>query len=61
MGAGLGGGSADGAFTLQLLNTKFNLNISTDDLINLCSAIRQRLPLSLSSIPLALQLAVEKF
>jgi 4-diphosphocytidyl-2-C-methyl-D-erythritol kinase len=28
MGAGLGGGSADGAFTLQLLNTKFSLGIS---------------------------------
>jgi 4-diphosphocytidyl-2-C-methyl-D-erythritol kinase len=27
-GAGLGGGSADAVFTLQLLDTKFNLNIS---------------------------------
>lgn len=26
-GAGLGGGSADGAFTLKLLNTKYNLDI----------------------------------
>lgn len=34
MGAGLGGGSADGAVTLKLLNTKFNLNLSTDHLIN---------------------------
>ena len=34
MGAGLGGGSADGAFTLQLLNTKFNLNLSTPQLLN---------------------------
>lgn len=34
MGAGLGGGSADGAFTLQLLNKKFNLNISTPQLLN---------------------------
>lgn len=30
MGAGLGGGSADAAFTLSLLNTKFDLNISTE-------------------------------
>ena len=34
MGAGLGGGSADGAFTLTLLNQKFNLNLSTDQLID---------------------------
>jgi 4-diphosphocytidyl-2-C-methyl-D-erythritol kinase len=33
MGAGLGGGSADGAFTLKLLNQKFNLGLSTDQLI----------------------------
>jgi 4-diphosphocytidyl-2-C-methyl-D-erythritol kinase len=34
MGAGLGGGSADAAFTLQLLKAKFELNISTDQLIS---------------------------
>jgi 4-diphosphocytidyl-2-C-methyl-D-erythritol kinase len=34
MGAGLGGGSADGAFTLKLLNDKFNLNLSTQQLID---------------------------
>lgn len=33
LGAGLGGGSADGAFTLKLLNTKFNLGLSTEQLI----------------------------
>lgn len=33
MGAGLGGGSADGAFTLILLNKKFNLGISEAELI----------------------------
>jgi 4-diphosphocytidyl-2-C-methyl-D-erythritol kinase len=32
LGAGLGGGSADGAFTLQLLNKKFRLNISNESL-----------------------------
>lgn len=33
MGAGLGGGSADGAFTLRLLNQKFNLGISEEVLL----------------------------
>jgi 4-diphosphocytidyl-2-C-methyl-D-erythritol kinase len=32
IGAGLGGGSADGAFTLLLLNKKFNLKISEEKL-----------------------------
>ncbi|MBI3883422.1 MAG: 4-(cytidine 5'-diphospho)-2-C-methyl-D-erythritol kinase [Sphingobacteriales bacterium] len=34
MGAGLGGGSADAAFTLLLLNNKFNLNISEEQLLS---------------------------
>jgi 4-diphosphocytidyl-2-C-methyl-D-erythritol kinase len=34
MGAGLGGGSADGAFTLKLLNKKFELDLSEKQLIN---------------------------
>jgi 4-diphosphocytidyl-2-C-methyl-D-erythritol kinase len=33
LGAGLGGGSADGAFMLKLLNDKFKLNLSNDQLI----------------------------
>lgn len=33
MGAGLGGGSADGAFTLRLLNDLFHLNINREQLI----------------------------
>ena len=32
-GAGLGGGSANGAYTLLLLNKKFNLNLSTKRLL----------------------------
>lgn len=32
IGAGLGGGSADGAFTLKLLNQKFQLGLSTEKL-----------------------------
>ena len=34
MGAGLGGGSSDGAFALQLLNEKYQLNISEAKLID---------------------------
>jgi 4-diphosphocytidyl-2-C-methyl-D-erythritol kinase len=34
MGAGLGGGSADGAFTLLLINKKFNLALDQKQLIN---------------------------
>jgi 4-diphosphocytidyl-2-C-methyl-D-erythritol kinase len=33
IGAGLGGGSADAAFTLQLLNKKLHLNLSVDQLL----------------------------
>ncbi|HYJ64206.1 MAG TPA: 4-(cytidine 5'-diphospho)-2-C-methyl-D-erythritol kinase [Parafilimonas sp.] len=33
-GAGLGGGSADGAFMLKLLNEKFNLNLSEIQLLH---------------------------
>ena len=33
-GAGLGGGSADAAFTLALLNEKFELNLSIDQLVS---------------------------
>lgn len=33
MGAGLGGGSADGAFALKLLNEKFKLGLSDEQLI----------------------------
>ena len=34
IGAGLGGGSADGAFTLLLLNKKFDLGLTTEQLID---------------------------
>lgn len=34
MGAGLGGGSADAAFTLQLLNEIFTLNLKTEQLLD---------------------------
>jgi 4-diphosphocytidyl-2-C-methyl-D-erythritol kinase len=34
MGAGLGGGSADGAFTLLAINQKFDLGLTTDELLD---------------------------
>ncbi|RXK87174.1 4-(cytidine 5'-diphospho)-2-C-methyl-D-erythritol kinase [Filimonas effusa] len=34
MGAGLGGGSADGAYTLLLLNKQFKLNLTRDQLLH---------------------------
>lgn len=39
MGAGLGGGSADGAFTLKLLNDKFRLELSTDQLLGYAATL----------------------
>lgn len=43
-GAGLGGGSADGAFALSLLNKKFNLDISEDKLIELAAQLGSDCP-----------------
>lgn len=44
MGAGLGGGSADAAFTLKLLNTKFDLNLTTGQLIGYASQLGSDCP-----------------
>ena len=43
-GAGLGGGSADGAFTLMLLNKKFSLEISEEKLIEYALALGSDCP-----------------
>lgn len=51
MGAGLGGGSADGAFTLQLLNHKFKLNLHEDELIELALALGSDCPFFIKNIP----------
>jgi len=39
MGGGLGGGSADGAFVLKLLNEKFDLDLSTAQLLDYAAAL----------------------
>jgi 4-diphosphocytidyl-2-C-methyl-D-erythritol kinase len=50
-GAGLGGGSADAAFTLSLLNKKFQLNISADQLINYALQLGSDCPFFLINKP----------
>jgi 4-diphosphocytidyl-2-C-methyl-D-erythritol kinase len=51
MGAGLGGGSADGAFALQLLNKKFNLNVSTPKLLNYAAQLGSDCPFFIINKP----------
>jgi 4-diphosphocytidyl-2-C-methyl-D-erythritol kinase len=50
-GAGLGGGSADGAFTLALLNKKFNLGIGEDRLMELALSIGSDCPFFIKNKP----------
>lgn len=51
MGAGLGGGSSDAAFMLKLLNDKFKLNISTDQLINYALQVGSDCPFFIYNTP----------
>ncbi len=51
MGAGLGGGSADGAFTLLLLNEKFRLNLSQEQLINYAAILGSDCPFFILNKP----------
>lgn len=44
MGAGLGGGSSDAAFTLRLLNDKFRLQLTDQQLIDLAAQIGSDCP-----------------
>ena len=50
-GAGLGGGSSDGAFTLQLLNKKFNLDGSTAQLLNYAAQLGSDCPFFIINKP----------
>ena len=51
MGAGLGGGSADGAFTLVLLNRKFNLGVTEQQLINYALQLGSDCPFFIKNSP----------
>ena len=51
MGAGLGGGSSDAAFMLKLLNSKFNLGISTQKLTEYASQLGSDCPFFIESKP----------
>lgn len=51
MGAGLGGGSADGAFMLRLLNEKFNLQISEAKLIEYSAVLGSDCPFFIKNTP----------
>ncbi|MCH5597643.1 4-(cytidine 5'-diphospho)-2-C-methyl-D-erythritol kinase [Niabella ginsengisoli] len=46
-GAGLGAGSANGAYALKALNEKYHLNISTNELINYALQLGSDCPFSL--------------
>ena len=51
LGGGLGGGSADAAFTLKLMNEKFNLGLSTEELINYALQIGSDCPFFIINKP----------
>lgn len=51
MGAGLGGGSADGAFTLLLLNQKFNLGITEEKLLQYALQLGSDCPFFIRNVP----------
>ena len=51
MGAGLGGGSANAAFTLQLLNRKFNLDLTIDQLLDLALQLGSDCPFFIINKP----------
>ncbi len=51
MGAGLGGGSADGAFTLKLLNEEYQLNLSQTQLINYAAELGSDCPFFIINQP----------
>lgn len=51
MGAGLGGGSANGAFMLSMLNKKFQLNLSEQQLLNYALQLGSDCPFFIINTP----------
>lgn len=51
MGAGLGGGSADAAFMLQLLNDKFRLDLSSQQLVDYATQLGSDCPFFIVNQP----------
>jgi 4-diphosphocytidyl-2-C-methyl-D-erythritol kinase len=51
IGAGLGGGSADGAFMLQLLNNQFQLRLTRDQLVTYALQLGSDCPFFIHNIP----------
>jgi 4-diphosphocytidyl-2-C-methyl-D-erythritol kinase len=51
IGGGLGGGSADGAFMLQLLNRQFRLGLDTDRLVSYATQLGSDCPFFLINSP----------
>lgn len=51
LGAGLGGGSADGAFTLLLLNKKFNLGLAEESLVRYALKLGSDCPFFIRNTP----------
>jgi 4-diphosphocytidyl-2-C-methyl-D-erythritol kinase len=54
-GAGLGGGSADGAFMLMLLNKKYKLALSTDQLLDYAAMLGSDCPFFILNKPCFVQ------
>ena len=52
VGAGLGGGSADGAFTLAVLNDMFSLGLSLDKLADYASCLGSDCPFFIYNFPM---------
>jgi len=51
MGAGLGGGSADAAFTVKMLNSMFELNLADDVINSLCAELGSDCSFFLRNVP----------